>query len=346
MKNILKDVKETPPQEQDLDEEDEFLLKAPEARKPTTNQPPARIRPKVSWLRNTEYIASDDRGYGSPVSEANNAAFVRFLRARKVEKPPIDMSPEGQIRAIEATFEAAGSINLQTLKHPKKPDVTPVELWPIFPNFLLWNNHYMLVTYDGDPTELSLEKAKEVDPGKNAQLEEAILKPMTGDDGVENICYFTPTTETLSKITEKRKRVEEFGDDEDDDDDETYEYSYVRDFIYDPKPKNDQMLYLELGRNGGALYGRFHNQLKMRRKRAPRRSEKIAQQNPATLLLKKRPETQEERAMKRQKFKETFEETFEDDVDEDGEASGEEAMERGEQLGEQEPNMAAFAGDD
>jgi RNA polymerase II-associated factor 1 len=84
----------------------------------------------------------------------------------------VDNSREGQIAAIEKTFQRfmkkadrispARSMTedefLASLKHPTKPGVTAVESLPIFPDFNIWGNSYTLVTFDVDP-EISNERS-------------------------------------------------------------------------------------------------------------------------------------------------------------------------------------------
>lgn len=84
----------------------------------------------------------------------------------------VDNSREGQIAAIEKTFQRfmkkadrispARSMTedefLASLKHPTKPGVTAVESLPIFPDFNIWGNSYTLVTFDVDP-EINNERS-------------------------------------------------------------------------------------------------------------------------------------------------------------------------------------------
>lgn len=84
----------------------------------------------------------------------------------------VDNSREGQIAAIEKTFQrfmkkadrmsSARSMTedefLASLKHPTKPGVTAVESLPIFPDFNIWGNSYTLVTFDVDP-EINNERS-------------------------------------------------------------------------------------------------------------------------------------------------------------------------------------------
>lgn len=58
------------------------------------------------------------------------------------------MDRESQIKAIEKTFED----NKKPIeKHYSKPNVTPVEILPIYPDFKLWKYPCAQVIFDSDP---------------------------------------------------------------------------------------------------------------------------------------------------------------------------------------------------
>lgn len=64
----------------------------------------------------------------------------------------MDLTPQGQIKAINQTFTAAAKASLSSLKHPTNPDLKPLEIIPIFPDFENWPNQYYLASYPSDPT--------------------------------------------------------------------------------------------------------------------------------------------------------------------------------------------------
>jgi len=94
----------------------------------------------------------------------------------------VDNSREGQISAIQKTFErfikkSSGSSSssspeplsekefLASLKHPTKPELTAVESIPIFPDFSTWGNAYTHMTFDVDPEASNERFSRESDEG-------------------------------------------------------------------------------------------------------------------------------------------------------------------------------------
>src|SRR5690348_3891094 len=103
----------------------------------------------------------------------------------------VDNSREGQIAAIEKTFQRfmkkadrispARSMTedefLASLKHPTKPGVTAVESLPIFPDFNIWGNSYTLVTFDVDP-EINNERSVQSQANDQGVRLSSLLYPL------------------------------------------------------------------------------------------------------------------------------------------------------------------------
>ena len=157
-----------------LDPEDEFLLDEPIAPTPHPNghangagsgaTTPSVSTPQVAWLRRTEYIsrASTQRAAEAYVYISRNT-LSRYLTSlptyRKiVADAPIDVSVPAQIRDIEATFpRTLDEIDLSTLRHPNKPNVTAVESFEIFPDAEIWANEYDLFRFSERPGDRPLD---------------------------------------------------------------------------------------------------------------------------------------------------------------------------------------------
>ncbi|KAI1302176.1 hypothetical protein EDD11_005641 [Mortierella claussenii] len=216
--------------------------------------------PVVSWLRRTEYISSE-----TPTG-AGKGAYKETTKKKRIE---VDNSREGQIRAIEKTFErfsrrSDGSLIsseqqfLAGLKHPTKPGVTAVESLPIFPDFSIWGNDYTLVTFDVDP-EMNNDRPVQQqlqDEGssqnKAQRSSNALIKPMHNANDPETwLAYYLPDAETARAINQRKRtraQLEASGldpmDDEDDEDDEDdgsgrkkeKTFSLQRDYTYSTIP--------------------------------------------------------------------------------------------------------------
>lgn len=66
----------------------------------------------------------------------------------------VDISRSAQIRDIESSFDAcATNFDLSSLKHPIKPNVTPVGSYEIFPGIDIWANTYDLFKFSERPGE-------------------------------------------------------------------------------------------------------------------------------------------------------------------------------------------------
>lgn len=104
----------------ELDPRDLVLLKEPQS---TGN----KSQPGVAFLRRTEYISSEVSG-GRKLETLS--ASQRRLAQKTLEESFQD--PESQLRAVEATFEAANT-DIKTLKHPKNPISRPWSRSPFCP---------------------------------------------------------------------------------------------------------------------------------------------------------------------------------------------------------------------
>jgi len=76
------------------------------------------------------------------------------VKRKNLAENVVDLSRSAQIRDIEASFDAcATNFDLSSLKHPNKPNITPVESYEIFPNIDIWANTYDLFRFSERPGE-------------------------------------------------------------------------------------------------------------------------------------------------------------------------------------------------
>jgi RNA polymerase II-associated factor 1 len=121
-----------------------------------------------------------------------------------------NMTIDEQVEAIEKTFDHVNNAEkIQHVKHPNNPNLTVSQVFPLFPDFELWPNEYILAMYDTDPVQHDGEN-KNIIAG-----EEALLQPMANPHNPSErfIAYYAPSDKTIDQITEKRRLKEEHGDD-------------------------------------------------------------------------------------------------------------------------------------
>ena len=75
-------------------------------------------------------------------------------KRKNLAENAVDISRSVQIRDIEASFDAcATNFDLTSLKHPNKPNITPLRSYEIFPNTDIWANTYDLFRFSERPGE-------------------------------------------------------------------------------------------------------------------------------------------------------------------------------------------------
>ena len=167
-----------------LDPEDLKLLVNPDSK---DNEMRAATS-AVPWLRDSEVVST------VRATSARNEAKIKDLLA---------LDTAGKIAHIEQTFESAKKALLSTLKHPKNPNLSASEIFPIFPDFDLWANPNIMVSFDADPIE------KNSRSGENAEIsmEEAILKPIVShiDSQDQWVAYYLPTKNSVEKFKRLRE---------------------------------------------------------------------------------------------------------------------------------------------
>ncbi|KAF9291667.1 hypothetical protein BGZ68_002989 [Mortierella alpina] len=291
-----------------LDQTDELLLTVPIKAAPGTGAAangkvagpgisiPNKSRlPAVSWLRRTEYISSE-----TPTG-AGKGAYKDTGAKRKTLA--VDSSREGQIAAIENTFErflkkspSSSSPSqpcseeefLASLKHPSKPGVKAVESFPVFPDFSIWGNAYTLVTFDVDP-EMSNDRPVQVqEQGTSKQQtaqrsSNALIKPMHDASDPETwLSYYLPDMETAKDINQRKRtraqRAAEGLNPDNDDEEEPKEvsFSHQRDYTYTTIPcaMLSQLVFtfreMPDSKQKAAFYNPMQSKLMLRKKRAKR----------------------------------------------------------------------------
>lgn len=237
-----------------IDEEDDRLLED-EVTAPTDTKRSRCHNRTVTWLKKTEYIATEFNRYGT--SNEKTETKVGFGVKKKMDM--IDyVGRDGQISAVSRTFEAAKK---PIVAHPEKPGVKPVEIIPVFPDFDLWKYPFAQVMFDAEPY-----KSEEY-------MSEAVLRGQTGDNVV---MYFVPTEATL----EKRKKDEEEGRD--------YiweeEYEYIKAHEYNCKITNTHTHnkkelienYFFIWRDNEVVYNELETRINLTKRRVKQASQGVS----------------------------------------------------------------------
>jgi RNA polymerase II-associated factor 1 len=155
-----------------LDPEDEALL-VPE---PGTGGAGGRTAKKAKmdnnagWLMRTLYLSDAQL---PKASSADENVHARALKERQLTADGVFLSvPAGgdpkdaQVAAIEESFSAMEEPPV----HPSKPELRPVEVLPILPDFVRWPEMFSTVSFDHDPlSELGYT-------AKSQQMREAAAK--------------------------------------------------------------------------------------------------------------------------------------------------------------------------
>ncbi|KAI9204435.1 RNA polymerase II-associated [Polychytrium aggregatum] len=280
IRKALKGSQDTP-EPTKLDPEDSFLLDKPVDVK---KEGPARSGPpNVSWLRRTEYISMEaSRGTGKRNEGVETKMGLSIMKDKEIQKF-FDLSQEGQIKAIEQTFESVKRKSLTHIKHPVRSGVTATEIFPIYPDFMLWPNKYVHSVYDANPLSASIQLSgeKNADPVTKVRQEEVLLRPMIDlRTKGEFFSLYAPDDESAKRILKKRKRDngEENDDDIFEDQDQDLEapndYGFIRDFEQKKiEEETGTKIFIVLRPDeGGAFYNVLDRKYVFRRKRNVRKS--------------------------------------------------------------------------
>ncbi|KAH8385121.1 hypothetical protein KR200_008485 [Drosophila serrata] len=265
-----------------LDPADEKLLEE-ETLTPTDSVRSRQHSRTVSWLRKSEYISTEQTRF-QPQNLENIEAKVGYNVKKSLREETLYLDRDAQIKAIEKTFSDTKS---EITKHYSKPNVVPVEVLPIFPDFTNWKYPCAQVIFDSDPAPI----------GKNvpAQLEEmsqAMIRGVMDESGEQFVAYFLPTEQTLEK------RRADFIANELYKEEEEYEYKIAREYNWNVKTKASKGYeenYFFVMRPDGIYYNELETRVRLNKRRV-----KVGQQpNNTKLVVKHRPLDSMEHRMQR-----------------------------------------------
>ncbi|CAA6659867.1 unnamed protein product [Spirodela intermedia] len=243
-----------------LDPEDEELLRDTEVVTPIKQDGIKRKeRPTdkgVSWLVKTQYISplSMDAAKLS-ITEKQAKEMKQTREGRSILEDLNDR--DKQIEAIEESFRAA---KLRPV-HQTNPRLEPVEVLPLLPDFDRYEDKFVTVSFDGDPTADN-ELFKKLDKSTRDEHEaKAIMKSCMAsgsDPGKPEkfLAYMVPAPDELSKDIYDMN--------------EETTYSWVREYHWDVKgdDSEDPTTYLVHFDEDGARYLPLPTKLALQKKRA------------------------------------------------------------------------------
>lgn len=256
-----------------LDPADEKLLEE-DSHAPQDTTRSKQHAKSVSWLRRSEYISTEQTRF-QPQNMEKAEAKVGYNVKNSLREETLYMDREQQIKAINSTFEE--SKKPITQQHYCKPNVVPVEVYPVYPDFKNWKYPCAQVIFDADPSP----GGKSL-PNQMEEMSQAMIRGVMDESGEQFVAYFLPTEETLEKrrIDLSMERSYE--------DDKEYEYKMAREYNWNVKSKLSKGYeenYFLVIRDDGVYY----NELETRVRLSKRRQKLGGQANNTKLAVKHRP---------------------------------------------------------
>ncbi|ONK59004.1 uncharacterized protein A4U43_C08F1980 [Asparagus officinalis] len=268
-----------------LDPEDEALLHDSEVATPIKHEG-IRIKERptdkgVSWLVKTQYISplsTDSAKLSLTEKQAKEMREAREGRNFSLENLN---SREKQIQAIEESFKAA---KLPPV-HQTNPSLKPVEVLPLLPDLDRYDDRFVMVGFDSDPTADS-EAYSKLDRSTRDEVESlAIMKSfvVNGSDPTKPekfLSYMVPAPDELNKDMY--------------DESEDMSYSWVREYHWDVRgdDADDPTTYLVNFGEEDARYLPLPTKLVLQKKKAKegRSGDEVEHYPvPSSVTVRKRP---------------------------------------------------------
>ncbi|XP_020114495.1 protein PAF1 homolog [Ananas comosus] len=250
-----------PPIYSPITPEDEELLRDDEVVTPIKQDGIRRKeRPSdigVSWLVKTQYI--------SPISMDEAKMSITEKQAKEMRETKEGRnsflenlnSREKQIQAIEESFKAA---KLPPV-HQTKPAMEAEWVQPLLPDFDRYDDRFVMVTFDGEPTVDSEQYNKLESSVRDEYESQALMKSfvVNGSDPAKPekfLAYMVPAPEEITKDVY--------------DENEELSYSWIREYHWDVRgdDADDPTTYLMTFGDGAARYLPLPTKLVLQKKKA------------------------------------------------------------------------------
>ncbi|XP_067939429.1 RNA polymerase II-associated factor 1 homolog [Watersipora subatra] len=233
-----------------VDSEDERLLEE-ETTASTDSKRSRHHNTPVSWLRKTEYIASEY--YRTQFKSEKAEAKVGFNIKKLFNPDDLYKDRESQLRTIERTFQAVKDL---PKKHHSKPGVTAEAVLDVFPDFTMWKFPFAQVMFDSDPSP---------QPGAACnKMSQAMIRGMKDESGEQFVAYFLPTDESMAKREEDKANSVIYRPDE------PYDHMLSREYTWNVKnkaTKGYEEMYFFLERNGQFCYNELETRVRLTKRR-------------------------------------------------------------------------------
>ena len=159
---------------------DVAMAQATGARSTTAAARGAKLRQEVTWLRKTPIMGNNlyEAVHKQQKENTERQHVVSASRELATTSSLGRPSLQQQVDAIEKTFEEAAELDRPAareggLKHPTKPELTPVSVLPVLPDRATWPNMYVHMKFDADPA--------------GARSAEALVKGFTSSEMVRRL---------------------------------------------------------------------------------------------------------------------------------------------------------------
>lgn len=296
-----------------LDPADEKLLEE-DTHAPTDSTRSLKHAKSVSWLRKSEYISTEQTRF-QPQNMEKAEAKVGYNVKNSLREETLYMDRDQQISAIEKTFEESRKPIKQ---HYCKPNVVPLEIFSVYPDFKNWKYPFAQVIFDADPS-LSGKSL----PNQIEEMSQAMIRGVMDESGEQFVAYFLPTEDTLEK-----RRID-FSLERSYEDDAEYEYKMAREYNWNVKSKLSKGYeenYFLIIREDGVYYDELETRVRL----SKRRQKAGNQTNNTKLVVKHRPlnaaehkmQVMRERQLEPQGEDEEMEEDVEDEEEEKNSENG------------------------
>lgn len=209
----------------------------------------------VSWLRKSEYISTEQTRF-QPQNVEKVEAKVGYNVKNTLREETLYMDRDQQINSIDKTFVD----NLKPItSHYCKPNVTPVEVYPVYPDFKNWKYPFAQVIFDADPSP----SGKSI-PNQIEEMSQAMIRGVMDESGEQFVAYFLPTDETLEK------RRTDFTMERPYEDETEYEYKMAREYNWNVKSKlskgYEENYFLTI-REDGVYYDELETRVRLSKRR-------------------------------------------------------------------------------
>lgn len=242
--------------------EDEELLRDSEVATPVKQDGGIRIKERptdkgVAWLVKTQYI--------SPISMESAKLSITEKQAKELREQREGRNlflenlnnREKQMQAIEESFKAS---KLHPV-HQSNPNLEPVEIWPLLPDFERYEDRFLMVALDGDATAESemynkLDRSIRDDIESQAILKSYVVRGTDQEKSEKFLAYMVPKPdEILKDIYDESEEVD---------------YTWIREYHWDVREgdAHDPATYLVNFDENVARYLPLPTKLVLQKRRA------------------------------------------------------------------------------